>query len=463
MTSMQKQIFVALAVLLALTRLLAVSQSLFDWDEALFARAVQEYNVSTHHPHPPGYPLFVAAAKVLNAAGLEAFRALQAVVVASAMLLFPAVFLLARGIGFGFAAAASGAAIYCVLPNVWIYSGTAFSDIPALVLTFCACWALLRGRTSRRHYIAGAVLLGVAAGIRLPSLMIAVVPAFLGTIAQLRARNFGAVVTAALLGGTIVSASYYAAAAATGSWESYVEAVQAQRDYVRRVDSWRNPGREPLHEVAEDFFLRPIQRGALMFGLLGLGAVSVFSCTRTRRHAPLLTIAAFTPIAVTSWLNLDVQAAGRYSMCYLVAYALLASDGLCVLSRARAPIQAALTAAVAVALAAWTWPALHLQRTSDSPPVAALRWVNANAPAGAPVYVHAWIRPQADLLLPERHTLFEPEQNISAIPAGAWIVDLKHVDGAMNFSWPTTNPLWRILRRRNFEVSVFQVPADGSF
>ena len=45
----------------ALTRIPALSRSLWDWDEALFCFAMQDYNVPAYRPHPPGFPLFLAA------------------------------------------------------------------------------------------------------------------------------------------------------------------------------------------------------------------------------------------------------------------------------------------------------------------------------------------------------------------------------------------------------------------
>lgn len=457
MTALQKKIFIALASLIALTRLLAISRTLFDWDEGLFAQAINEYDVVNHHPHPPGYPLFIAAAKVLHALSIEQFRSLQTLVVIAAMLLFPALYLLAREIGFGFTTAAGGAALFCFLPNVWVYGGTGFSDIPALTVTLFACWLLLRGRTDRRAFILGAMLLGIAGGIRPPSLIIGAVPALLGTYHRIRARDGLGVLAAMVLGASIVAASYVGAAYATGSVEAYLNAVKAQSEYVRDVDSWRNPNREPLHEVAEDFFLRPVQQQLQMYGLVLLCLISIVTAAIKRRPAPLLTAAIVAPFAITAWLNLDVQAAGRYSMPYLIAYGLLAADALGLLARRRARVQGVLIAMAILVFVVWTWPALTLQRTSDPPPVAALRWVEENVPAETPVYLHAGLGPLCDYIVPERRTFWEKPEEISMLRGDAWVVDVKTVPGARNFTWPRRNPLWKILRRRNFEASVAHV------
>lgn len=462
MTVLEKKIFVALTVLVALSRLLAVAQSMFDWDEGLFANAIREYNVVNHHPHPPGYPLFIAAAKVVHAMGIDEFRALQTVVVIAAMLLFPALFLLAREIGFPFGTAAGAAVLFCFLPNVWVYGGTGFSDIPALTIALFACWLLLRGRREPHAYVLGAIVLGIAAGIRPPSLIIGALPALLGTYHRIRARDFGRVVAAATIGAAIVVGCYAGAAYATGSVSSYLKAVEAQSKYVRDVDSWRNPDREPLHEVAEDFFLRPVKQQIQMYGLILLALISIVSAVIKWRRPPLFTFALFAPFAVLAWLTLDVHTTGRYSVSYMAAYAILAVDGIAIIARHRVRVHAVLVAMVVVVFVVWTWPALRLQRTSASPPVAALQWIERNVPRDTPVYIYSGIGPLADHILPERNMFWDTAEQISAM-SDAWVLDLRVTTNGHNFLWPRSNPLWKIVRPRNFEVSVSRVSSFIKF
>jgi hypothetical protein len=53
-------LFAGLAALFALTR----SHWLDDWDSVNFAFALDDFDVMRHRPHPPGYPLYVAAGKL---------------------------------------------------------------------------------------------------------------------------------------------------------------------------------------------------------------------------------------------------------------------------------------------------------------------------------------------------------------------------------------------------------------
>jgi hypothetical protein len=51
--------------------------SLEDLDSINFALGVRDYDVSLHQPHPPGYPVFILAAKLLHAIGLSEVHALS--------------------------------------------------------------------------------------------------------------------------------------------------------------------------------------------------------------------------------------------------------------------------------------------------------------------------------------------------------------------------------------------------
>jgi hypothetical protein len=457
LTPLQRRVLLLVATLVALTRFLAVAHSLNDWDEALFSLGVAEYDINFHHPHPPGYPLFVLAAKAIHLLGVNEFRSLQVIVLLGSFLLFPAVVLFARECGFGFATAVCGALLFSFLPNVWIYSGTAFSDIPATAMGFIACWLLLRGRRDGRAYLLGAIVLGIAAGMRVPNLLIGAAPALVATVHRLRARDFRNVILATLFGGVIAAGSYLGAALASGTIEQYRFMLREQSKYVREVDSWRNPGRPPLHEVAKSFFLRPVQQKAQWYGIAILGLISLLVAAIQRRGAPWLTFAIFAPFAITAWLNLDVGAAGRYAIPYLAGYALLLADALSLIARRRARVQAVLASMIVVMFIVWTWPALTLQRTSEPPPMAALHWVERNVPQDTLVYLSGGVGPQADYVVPERQTYWNRPEDVSALAGDAWILDLKIVPGAHNFVWPHSNPLWKILRRRNFEASIARV------
>ncbi len=430
----------------------ALAQSLLDWDEAQFVSAVRDYDVALHHPHPPGYPLFIACARLFYWSGLDEFRALQAVVMLGAVLLVPAACMLARAMRFDFTTSLLGAVVFAFLPNVWIYSGSGFSDIPALTCGLAAAAFLLRGREQRSAFVLGGLLLGVAIGLRPLSLALAAVPLCMGAWGRLSAGDLRAVLAAGALATAVGAGSYVGAALASSSIDAYVVALRSQSEWVRAVDSYQNAGRPPLPAAAQAFFVRPFDQRNQMNALLALGALSIAAAAVSRRRAPVVALVTFVPIALASWLMLDVHTVARYALAYMFVYALLMADGIGVLTR-RTVLQPILSIVVVLGFAVWTWPALRLQATSDAPPVAALKWADRHAAPGDVIYVHGAFSPHGHAVLPGRRIVVY-EDGDGTLPSDAkWRIDSRVWPRSQTFTWPR-DELWRVVRQRGFEASV---------
>ena len=464
LTRGQRAAVLAAAVVGAGSRFLARGHSMWDWDEALFCLGVRDYNVVGHHPHPPGYPLFIAAAKLVRFAVDSDLLALQIVVMLSGAALLPLLVFFAREARFPFPTAFGGALVFVFLPNVWIYSGSAMSDVPSLALTLLACALLLRGCRSRRAYIAGAICLGLAAGIRPQALMVGVACGALATVVQWR-QDRRVVVAAALLGAGVVAACYIGAAAASDPPGSYLAAIRLQSKWVRNIDSYHNPGRTPLGQLAPLFFYKPVAANAvqLVSILAALGAIIGIAM---RRFATLLALATFAPFAIFVWLMLDTTAASRYAIGYMPLYALLAAEVLAIgfsfLPRGKEIVPAAASVILAASLAWWTWPAAKRIRANDAPHIAAIRWVMHNAwPGAGTVFVHNGFGPFAEYFLgPYEKRYFESYDDV---PSGGYVEpafiltgELSKAADAHVFARPHDR-LWRIVRPRYFEASV--IPA----
>ena len=71
--------------------------SLEDLDSINFALGLRDFDVARHQPHPPGYPVYIAAGKAVHALGTDEARALSLVgIVAGALGVFALVALFAR-------------------------------------------------------------------------------------------------------------------------------------------------------------------------------------------------------------------------------------------------------------------------------------------------------------------------------------------------------------------------------
>ena len=458
----ERWILIAATVATAISRLFALARTPWDWDELLFMRALDRYDVATHHPHPPGFPLYILAAKIVRKFGFDDFHALQALSFLAAILIVPAMVFLCRALGMRFSTSLGAALILAFFPNVWFYGGGAFSDVPSMVLVIVAVALLLRG-----NLLLGAAAVAVAAGFRPQNLLIGLVPL---AVAAWRDKRRAPV--AALILIVIVGVSYGVAAWLTG-WPAYFDAVREHSAYIAAVDSFRAPHRPALWRVAAYFLLRPYRAPVINVAVAVFAAISVVvSLVKRRRHV-LLALAAFTPFAVMAILYLDHFSTSRFSIGYAPLVALLVADGMAWsagLSAARrqdrerdrtgGPIGAGETSALllVVVMIVWTWPALEAVRHSVAPPVAAVDWLRNHAdPRVSTIYVDAGMIPYAEWYLREYRLRYIFE----SAPPAAWMLrkpgfylreGASNAVGAQNFVRPRGR-LWDLVRRRYFEVS----------
>jgi hypothetical protein len=387
-------------IAVALTRLFALSKTPWDWDEALFMSALRHFDVTAHHPHPPGFPLFIATGKVLEFAGLSQFHALQVISFLGSVAIVPAMVLLGRELRAGFRVTLISAVLLAFFPNVWFFGGTAFSDVPSMTLVIIAMALLLRGCRSDAALHGGAIVLAVAAAYRPQNLLIAFAPTLIVLAWSLR-RRWRQLIVAVAVGAAIIVVSYGAAAHLSGGWARYSEVVHAHQRYITSVDSFRNPNRPALWRLFDDFFVRPYRVpfvNIIVTLLTGIGTVVAVA----RLRAPvLLMLASFGPFCVVAWLVLDHFSVSRFSIGYAPLIAFLAAEGLHVLANRAPRTETAAVVAFSIAVSVWIWPALREVRRHPSPPAAATDWIRRQVHLpSAGLYVHGSMEPLIDGLMP---------------------------------------------------------------
>jgi len=439
-TRPQRAFLIAVTILTAVTRWLALAKSPWDWDEMLFILAMRRYDVALHHPHPPGFPLWIFFAHLVHALGVDEFHALQCLAFLASVAVVPAMFFLCRALGLRFGTSLSAAAILAFFPNVWFFGGTALSDVPSMTLVVIALALLFDNR-----YIPGVVVLAVAAGIRPQNLLIGAIPLLLASARQ-RRRD---VAMAALILAAIVGVSYGVAIEKTG-WTAYRETVAAHGDYIAKIDSFRSPLRPPLRRVFLDFFVRPYRMPAINIAVALFAAVSLVAGLVKRRRHVLLMLAAFGPFCLFAWLMLDRFSASRFSIGYAPLIALLAADGIALVAR-----KDAFAAILVAAMIVWTWPALRVVHTTIAPPVQAIDWIRAHVDRRMPLDVHRGMIPYAQALLADRDVreVLSPSAPWTSGPTPLF---LREDPGAINFTRQRGH-LWWLTRQRYFVVSVTPV------
>ena len=154
--------------------------SLEDLDSINFALGVRDYDVSLHQPHPPGYPLFIVAAKLLHAIGLSEVHALSLVsVLGGALGVFGCIALFRALDTSGSTWLAVVLVVTC--PLYWITAARPLSDASGLAAAL-AVQALIATAPSVNALALAAGCAGFALGIRsqivwltLPLLVLAIV------------------------------------------------------------------------------------------------------------------------------------------------------------------------------------------------------------------------------------------------------------------------------------------------
>jgi hypothetical protein len=436
----ERQIVAGLSIVIAATRLLALARSMWDWDEFLFAFALHDYNVAVHHPHPPGFPLFIAVARLVRVVIHDDFHALRTVSLIASMFLFPAIVALARAMKFPFGIAVSAGVLFAFLPNVWFYGGTAFSDIFNMALLLAALALLVR-----------------------PQNVLCAYPWF---AAAWRIRRWRVIAASAAMSIVIVAGGYGIAAKVTG-WDGYLAGLRNHQHYIATTDGYLNPRRPPSLTLFPLFAIDPFEGGKASRFLFGFACLALIIPKKRDAEA----VATFFPFLVFALFLSNITGASRLSIGYMPLHALLAADGIArvangaamLLRRPRAAliVQTLVVAAIAGRFALWSGPALREVKSHDSPPVLAVKWVRDHVPIGSTLFIDGGLEPHATYYLGSYDVHYvDSEEDLARMPLlrNAWYIH----DGPdsraslASFRRPRKK-LWALFTRRYFEASVRRV------
>ncbi len=467
LTRNQRFLYWIAVIVCAATRPLAVARSLWDWDEALFCLGMRAYDVTNHHPHPPGFPVYIAAAKIARFFTHDDFRALQSVNFLAAVLVFPALFLFARELRLRFETSLVAALLFAFLPNVWFFGGTAFSDVPSIVLVVFAAGMLLRGCRDANAYLIGACLLALAVGIRPQNILIGLMPGAIATWYRARA-SWRDVVFAALLGGATVALAFGSAIHATGTWAQYMTSIRAHSEYITRVDSWRAPGRAPLWRLFAPFFLQQYQWRTLSVVVSAFVLVSTVGAIRQHDRRILINFLTFAPFAVVAWLMLDRYSINRFSIGYAPMFVVLAADGIERATRRWPKIELGVGLTIVAAFLIWTFPALEPVRNNVSPSVQGVRAIRARLdPRRDHLFVSFEMTPFVEYFEP--YFPFQRVADQHALPLSLkdrrpWLLAEVDPDAARGLTFRRDRGrLWNIARRHYFAVSLVPIRDVAQF
>ncbi|MPZ16170.1 MAG: DUF2723 domain-containing protein, partial [Chloroflexi bacterium] len=215
----------AVVAIILVTRLPLAAEMLFHWDSGNYALAIENYNVAFHQPHPPGYPLYVAAAWLVHQLIGEANRSYVLLSVAGSAAAAVAVLGFAWRL-FGPRVGALASMLFVTSPTIWSHGEVALPYIFLALFSALIGWCVVETRWGGRNLtLPGAVLLGIGAGFRPDLLMWLALPWLYGSFRRPQWLVAGG---AAVL--VIVAAWAIPMVQLSGGWQTYATATQQAQE-----------------------------------------------------------------------------------------------------------------------------------------------------------------------------------------------------------------------------------------
>jgi hypothetical protein len=330
--NLQRSAGAALLLIFLVAHLALLPRTLEDLDSINFALGVRQFDVARHQPHPPGYPVYIAAAKLSTAVfravgvdaaaprGLAVWSAVGGTAALAALLLF------FRRLEGRHSLAWWATLVAGASPLFWFMALRPLSDMFGFA---AAMWvaALATGSPSRRELAAAALIAGLALGIRAQAGMALPVLAF----ALLTKSDGQGRVTAALAftAGVVVWA--LPLIVASGGPGGYLAALgsQAGEDFSGVVMLWTHPQARVAAAALVNTFVWPWDwwLGVVM---CGLAAVGIARIGWRAPRVPVTLFLVFGPYAAFHLLFQET-ATTRYALPLVpvIAYAAMAAaEGL---------------------------------------------------------------------------------------------------------------------------------------
>jgi hypothetical protein len=311
------RLFVAAVALgFLVVHLRALPRTLEDIDSVNFALGVESFDVASHQPHPPGYPIFIGLSKISTAA-VRAVRpawdrdrvAATGLAIWSTLAGTLAVFVIARfwmAMGLSPVTAVLASVVALASPLFWLTASRPLTDTFGLVVALVVQTLFLRGLLpSGRDVVAvprgwwwGALAMGLAVGVRSQTLWLSG-PLFVWVLIVLvRGGRLRTAVTMTALAGAGVFAWLIPMVIDSGGVGGYLRALggQGTEDLVG-IDLLATRPSVRLFVLAMNrTFIQPWQHVALAQVIIGLVVIAVVRMIATKRvRLPLLIGLCFVP------------------------------------------------------------------------------------------------------------------------------------------------------------------------
>jgi hypothetical protein len=310
--------------------------SLEDLDSINFALGVRHFDVAEHQPHPPGYPLYIAAAKAVHTVVAPEVLALSLLSAIAGALALLALFWFFNELDrddddpvlVGLAAVAAA-----VCPLFWITAARPLSDMPGLAAVIAVQALVLSARTPRM-FAAAALSAGAAAGLRSQVVWLTV-PLLIVAAIRLRPslnwRERGGAALAYAIGGLLW---FIPLIVVSGGPTRYLNALfsQGAEDFSGVKMLATTPTLRQFATAFEYGFLAPWGYLALGCLVVVLAAAGFVVTWRRARPIAVMLLAAYGPYLIFDRLFQE-NITTRYALPLVVPTAYLAVRALFAMGR----------------------------------------------------------------------------------------------------------------------------------
>jgi len=415
-------VLAALTLIVALAHVPFIAPSLEDIDSVNFALGVRDFDVATHRPHPPGYPVYIFLGKIATALTGAFGGAAQSIIEARALSLLSLLSALAAILGlYGVfsclsprtvdaeqspwgaldVSAVAATAITVSCPLFWYLSVRPMSDVPgfAFALAAQACLLLAWWRqtpgadgdrrlsppamaASGRMIVIGAFLAALSIGLRSQTVWYTAPLLLLVLLDRIGRGAAGAMIGGSVMfvvGGLLWGVPLLIASGGLGEYLAAL-GTQAGEDFAAGEMLYLNPNPRAAafalqRTLAFPWDSMPLAIAVLVLALAGL----VYLLLRDRRSLTAVATLA-GPYLVFHLLFQDTSFV-RYALPLVPVVAFLAVRGVALVSAAAVP---AVGAAVSIAGVMIASPVLVAYGAEPSPTVRVLAAMTAEARVSNP-------------------------------------------------------------------------------
>ena len=209
-------------LLTVLTRLPFTSKLLYHMDSVQFALAIEDYDITLHQPHPPGYFLYVMLGRLANLFIKDANTTFVFISILFSGLAVVAIYYLGKEI-FDKKTGILAALIALTSPNLWFHGEVALTYVvEAFFSAFVAllCWRMLKGE--HKYLWLSVIALGIAGGIR-QNTVVFLLPLWLFSVKGVPLRK---IITSFGLLGIVCLFWFIPMVWMTGGWATYQSAFR---------------------------------------------------------------------------------------------------------------------------------------------------------------------------------------------------------------------------------------------